>query len=99
MASNRQDAPISRTLGSRARLGSRTADSTKTPTGTDPTAKRKFLSLIFENVWLDQDRVVAVQPKPSFLSFFQSRRAQPAGTAGVTYGSDGGPSRVCCLED
>jgi hypothetical protein len=37
-----------------------------------------------------RDRVVAVQPKPSFLAFFQSRRAQPAGTAGVKYGSDGG---------
>jgi hypothetical protein len=37
----------------------------------DPAAKRQFLSLIFENVWLDQDRVVAVQPKPSFLPFFQ----------------------------
>jgi hypothetical protein len=46
--------------------------------------------LIFESVWLDQDRVVAVQPKPSFLPFFQhARRAQPRETAGVKYGSDG----------
>lgn len=58
---------------------------------TDPTAKRQFLSLIFENVWLDQDRVVTVQPKPSFLPFFQrDHRAQPRETAGVKYGSDGG---------
>lgn len=56
---------------------------------TDPTAKRQFLSLIFENVWLDQDRVVAVQPKPSFLAFFQSRRAQPRETAGVCTGATG----------
>jgi hypothetical protein len=30
----------------------------------------QFLMLIFESVWLDQDRIVAVQPKPSFLAFF-----------------------------
>ena len=48
----------------------------------DPTAKRQFLSLIFESVWLDQDRVVAVQPKPSFLAFFQSRRPPAAGNGG-----------------
>lgn len=33
----------------------------------------KFLSLIFENVWLEQDRVVAVQPKPSFLPYFERK--------------------------
>jgi hypothetical protein len=27
---------------------------------TDPTAKPQFLALIFENVWLDHDRIVAV---------------------------------------
>jgi hypothetical protein len=51
---------------------------------TDPAAKRQFLSLIFENVWLDQDRVVAVQPKRPFLPFFQrNRRLQPRETTGV----------------
>ena len=64
----------------------------------DATAKRQLLSLIFENVWLDQDRVVAVQPKPSFLAFFQSRRAQPAGAAGVKYGSDGTRTRDLCRD-
>jgi hypothetical protein len=39
---------------------------------TDPAAKRQFLSLVFGGVWLDHDRVrVAVQPKPSFLPFFE----------------------------
>ncbi len=38
---------------------------------TTPEAKRQFLSLIFEEVWLDGKRVVAVQPKPSFLAFFE----------------------------
>jgi hypothetical protein len=52
------------------------------------TAKRQFLSLIFENVWLEQDRVVAVQPKPAFLPYFQT--SEPAG---VKYGSDGGRTR------
>jgi hypothetical protein len=65
----------------------------------DPSAKRQFLTLIFENVWLDQDRVVAVEPKPSFLPFFQSRRAQPAGKAAVKHGGDGGRTRVCRLRD
>lgn len=49
----------------------------------DPTAKRQFLSLNFEGVWPDQDRVVAVQPKPSFLPFFEKRREEAAGRAGV----------------
>jgi site-specific DNA recombinase len=65
----------------------------------DPSAKRQFLSLIFENVWLDQDRVVAVQPKPSFLPFFQrDRRAQQRHTAGVKYGSDGTRTRDLCRD-
>jgi len=29
----------------------------------DPAAKRQLLALIFERVWLDEQRVVAVQPK------------------------------------
>jgi hypothetical protein len=41
----------------------------------DSTAKRRLLSLIFDNVWLDQDRVVAVQPQAPFLPFFQHDRA------------------------
>ncbi|HWY18313.1 MAG TPA: recombinase family protein [Solirubrobacteraceae bacterium] len=58
---------------------------------TDPAAKRQFLSLIFEGVWLDADRVVAVQPKPPFLPFFEHQhRARTPEKAGVKYGSDGG---------
>jgi len=48
----------------------------------DPAAKRQFLSLIFEGVWLDQDRVVAVQPKPSFVPFFQRARRPTTGNGG-----------------
>lgn len=66
----------------------------------DPASKRQFLTLIFENVWLDHDRVIAVQPKPTFLPFFQrARRAQPAKTAGVKYGSDGGRVRSLHIEE
>jgi len=65
----------------------------------DPAAKRQFLSLIFESVWLDQDRVVAVQPKPSFLPFFEHRRPpQAGGKAGVKYGSDGTRTRDLCRD-
>jgi Recombinase/Recombinase zinc beta ribbon domain len=63
-------------------------------TETDPDAKRQFLHHIFAGVWLDQDRVVAVQPKPSFLPFFEDRhRAQTHKRAGVKYGSDGTRTR------
>jgi hypothetical protein len=61
----------------------------------DPANKRRFLSLICENVWLDRRPHHRLQPKPAFLPFFQSRRAQPRETAGVKYGSDGGRSRDC----
>ncbi len=63
-------------------------------TETDPNAKRHFLTLIFDGVWLDQDRIVAVQPKPSFLPFFQSQnRAPKRKRPGVNDGSDGTRTR------
>lgn len=45
---------------------------------------------MFGGVWLDHDRVVAVQPKPSFLPFFENERANTPSNAGVNDGSDGG---------
>ena len=51
-------------------------------TETEPDAKRQFLTLIFEGVWLDERRVVAVQPKPSFLPFFENRTRQGPETVG-----------------
>ena len=65
----------------------------------DPSAKRQLLQLIFDGVWLDDHRVVAVQPKPSFLPFFQQQRQRSARATGVNDGSDGGQTRVCCLGD
>ena len=64
----------------------------------DPSAKRQFLHLIFDGVWLDDHRVVAVQPKPSFLPFFQQHRQRGAGAAGVKYGSDGTRTRDLCRD-
>jgi hypothetical protein len=64
----------------------------------DPANKRQFLTLLFDGVWLDDGRVVAVQPKPSFLPFFENRREEAAGTAGVKYGSDGTRTRDLCRD-
>jgi hypothetical protein len=44
---------------------------------TDPDAKRQLLGLLFEKVWLDERRVVAVQPKPAFASFFRHPHRKP----------------------
>ncbi len=51
----------------------------------DPAAKHQLLSLIFERVWLDERRVVAVQPKRPFLPFFegQANQADARETAGT----------------
>jgi site-specific DNA recombinase len=40
------------------------------------------LTLIFGRVWLDEQRVVAVQPKPSFAPFFENPPLETAGKAG-----------------
>jgi hypothetical protein len=48
---------------------------------TDPDAKRQLLGLIFERVWLDDGRVVAVQPKAAFAPYFQQAPAKTAGKA------------------
>jgi len=47
----------------------------------DPDAKRELLRLIFERVWLDDGRVVAVWPKEAFVPFFVGRKAKTAGKA------------------
>ncbi len=59
----------------------------------DPANKRQFLSLVFDGVWLDDHRVIAVQPKPSFLPFFQTQHRKAPKLAGVNDGSDGGRTR------
>jgi hypothetical protein len=50
---------------------------------TDPAAKRQLLALIFERVWLDEQRVTAVQPKPPFAPYFPSPTARSGDFGGV----------------
>jgi hypothetical protein len=38
----------------------------------DPEAKRELLQLLFDRVWLDDGRVVAVRPKHGFPPFFKT---------------------------
>ncbi len=60
---------------------------------TDPDAKRQLLGLLFEKVWLDERRVVAVQPKPAFAPFFQHPHRKPLQKGCVKSGSDGTRTR------
>jgi site-specific DNA recombinase len=61
---------------------------------TDPNAKRHFLNLVFNGIWIEDSRIVAVQPKPSFLPFFEHQhRSTARETAGVNDGSDGTRTR------
>ncbi len=66
-------------------------------TETEHEAKRQFLNLNFEGIWLDERRVVAVQPKPSFLAYFENRPQKPLEMQCVKYGSDGGRTRTLRL--
>jgi hypothetical protein len=44
-----------------------------------PDAKRELLQLIFERVWLDDGRIIAVRPKEAFGPFFLGRQHKTAG--------------------
>ncbi len=54
---------------------------------TDPNA----MHLIFDGLWIEDSRIVAVQPKPSFLPFFEHKGS--AAKAVVNDGSDGTRTR------
>jgi hypothetical protein len=47
----------------------------------DPQAKRQLLALIFEHVWLYEQRVVAIQPKAPFAPFFENRGQETPASA------------------
>jgi len=49
----------------------------------DPDEKRQMLELVFERVWLDEGRVVAVRPKHAFAPFFQRRARKSAAKSEV----------------
>ena len=70
---------------------------------TAPAERHRLLATIFEQVWQDKGRIVFVRPRSAFVPYFQALIAETAksqsGLSGVRSGSDGGPSRVCCLGD
>jgi hypothetical protein len=47
----------------------------------DAEAKRQMLQLVFERVWLDEGRVVAVRPKNAFAPFFKKPARKGAAKA------------------
>ena len=61
---------------------------------TEPSGKA-----VFGGIWLDHDRIVAVQPRPPFLPFFEEKRLRAEGYAGVNDGNDGGLTRTLPPED
>lgn len=60
---------------------------------TEPAERRKLLLSLFEQVWAQNGRIVAVQPHDDFLPYFQAIQhgMAPGGAEG---GSDGGRTRT-----
>ena len=60
---------------------------------TEPAERRKLLLSLFEQVWAQNGRIVAVQPHDDFLPYFQNIKhtSAPGGAEG---GSDGGRGRA-----
>jgi site-specific DNA recombinase len=46
-------------------------------------ARRQLLGHLFERVWIDDKRIVAVRPKPGFAPFFDPRTTNTAGDTAV----------------
>ena len=44
---------------------------------TDPTKRRELVGQLFERVWIDDSRIVAVRPSSAFAPFFQQRANRP----------------------
>jgi DNA invertase Pin-like site-specific DNA recombinase len=64
----------------------------------DPAAKRQLLALIFERMWLDEQRVTAVQPKPPSAPYFNPSRKKRPFRGCVKSGSDGTRTRDLCRD-
>jgi hypothetical protein len=60
---------------------------------TDPVERRKLLLSLFEQIWAQNGRIVAVQPHDDFLPYFQTKHTSAPG--GAEDGSDGGRTREC----
>ena len=56
---------------------------------TEPAERRKLLLSLFEQVWAQNGRIVAVQPHDDFLPYFQAIKHTSA-PGGAEDGSDGG---------
>jgi Recombinase zinc beta ribbon domain len=46
-------------------------------TETDSAERRKLISTIFDRIWQDSGQIIAVQPRPAFLQYFQSASQTP----------------------
>jgi hypothetical protein len=62
---------------------------------TDPEPRRELVQQLFERVWVDGQKIVAVRPTPAFTGLFTSSPATspPHETAGALSGSDGTRTR------
>jgi site-specific DNA recombinase len=58
---------------------------------TDPGPRRELLQQLFERVWVDGQKIVAVRPTPAFAGLFTGEAV--AGQRGVKGGSDGTRTR------
>jgi DNA invertase Pin-like site-specific DNA recombinase len=69
---------------------------------TEAAERRKLLLSLFEQVWAQEGRIVAVQPREDFLPYFQAAsRARPnkrRGKRGAESGSDGTRTRDLCRD-
>ena len=63
---------------------------------TAPAERHRVLTSLFECVWQDNGKVVAVKPRPAFATYFQvvaqANESQP-GNCGAMSGSDGTRTR------
>ena len=61
-----------------------------------PAERRKLIASLFDRVWEDEGRIVAVKPREPFLRYFRAadaRAASGATEAGFNSGSDGTRTR------
>jgi hypothetical protein len=63
---------------------------------TDPEPRRELVQQLFQRVWVDGQKIVAVRPTRASAGLFTSPPATspPQETAGALSGSDGGKTRV-----
>ncbi len=68
----------------------------------EPAERRKLVRSLFEQVWAQEGRIVAVQPRDDFLPYFQAAsRARPKkrrSKQGAKSGSDGTRTRDLCRD-